>query len=134
MKPTATSIRDYEREIFKENRFLGLPHGIAATGPTILIALTCLRLSLDHTNLLMWVLPATTYLLAYSILVSHLPRRDELRALAIQALYDDMSQKVRQLELCFDESEWREGDVEKEDERSGFSMPANFLPADRELA
>ncbi|WP_048306700.1 hypothetical protein [Halomonas sp. PR-M31] len=134
MKPTATSLRYYEREIFKENRFLGLPHGVAAVGPTILIVLTCLRLSLDHTDLLMWVLPIITYLIAYSILVSHLPRREELKALAIQTLYDDMGRKVRQLELCFDESEWREEDVEKEDERSEFSMPASFLPVDRELA
>lgn len=134
MKPTAASLRYYEREIFKENRFLGLPHGVAATGPALLIVLTCLRLSLDHTDLLMWVLPGITYLVAYCILASSLPRRDALRALAIQALYDEMSHKVQQLELCFDESEWRDENAEKGNEQPEFSVPASFRPAGHELA
>nr|WP_298415647.1 hypothetical protein [uncultured Halomonas sp.] len=134
MKPTTTSLRDYEREIFKDNRFLGLPHGVVATGPAILIALTCLRLSLGHTDLLMWMLPAASYLIAYSILVLRLPRRDVLKALAIQALYDDMSQKTFQLELRFDVNEWQEEEAARSVPQLELNNTASFLLSDRELA
>ena len=105
VESTDLSLRHYEREIFRENRFLGLSHGIVATGPAILVALVCLRLSLTHTHLLTWLLPGIAYLVAYLLLVMHLPRRVALREKARQALRDDMICKARQFELRFDESD-----------------------------
>ncbi len=134
VKPTAAALRYYEREIFRENRFLGLPNGIAATGPAILMTLTCLRLSMGLADVLLWMLPTASYLLAYSILVSHLPGRGELKALAIEALYEEMSYKVEQLELCFDENEWRIEGMESEIGQLELSIAAHPLPSVREFA
>ena len=105
VESTDLSLRHYEREIFRENRFLGLSHGIVATGPAILVALVCLRLSLTPTHLLTWLLPGIAYLGAYALLATHLPRRETLRERARQALHDDRVLKARQLELRVGESD-----------------------------
>ncbi len=98
------------------------------------MALTCLRLSMGLADVLLWMLPAASYLLAYSILVSHLPGRGELKALAVEALYIEMSQKVQQLELCFDENEWRFESMDGEVGQLELSIAAHSLPSDNEFA
>ncbi|SHF87531.1 hypothetical protein SAMN02745148_03737 [Modicisalibacter ilicicola DSM 19980] len=113
VKPTTDPLRYHEREIFRENRFLGLPNGIAAAGPAALTTLVCLRLSLTHADVLTWLLPGIVYLVAYALLVAHLPDREVLRQLARQALHEEIVRKSQQLELRFEEAE----DVEWDDHR-----------------
>lgn len=104
METSERSLRHYEREIFKEYRFLGLPHGVVAAGPAILAALSGWRLSLSYADLLMWFLPAVTYHASFLILMLLMPKRDTLRAMARKAQSDALARAEKELGVGLDET------------------------------
>jgi hypothetical protein len=106
---TTASLRHHERELFRENRFLGLPHGLAAAGPAILAMFCCLRLSMAYQDCLTWLCVGVVYAIAYGILVVRLPRRQFLKALAHRR-YDEETSVGSQLELSFDRADFLELD------------------------
>lgn len=103
MKTTERSLRHYQREIFKEHRFIGLPHGVVAAGPAVLAALCVWRLSLSYSNPLTWLLPVMTYLAALALLIALMPKRGALEEMARQAQREARALVARECEASIDE-------------------------------
>lgn len=99
-KPSAAmpSLRQCEREYFRQHRFIGLPHGVVAAGPAGLAVSVAWRLSLDLASLVTWSLPIVAFCISYLILCRTMPSRDELRARAVCDLLERLTEFAEQEE------------------------------------